>query len=143
MKKVYVVMVGDLFHYGHVEYLKSARSLGDYLVVGVVPDNEAANYKRWPVMTADERKRVILGCRYVDEVIDQSGPTTTTFMRKNGFEVFAYATQDEEENQRNVKEFYSDLDSKYIVKLPYTDGISTTQILERIRNGSDYEGEKE
>jgi len=132
IKKVYVVMVGDLFHHGHVEFLRRARALGDYLVVGVVPDGESAAYKREPVMTAEERRRVILGCRYVDEVIDQSGPTTTRFMKEKGFSVFAYAVSTEEENQRNLSSFYHDLDPNYIVRLPYTKGISTTMLIDRI-----------
>ena len=35
MVRVYVDMVADLFHYGHVELLRQARALGDYLLVGI------------------------------------------------------------------------------------------------------------
>ena len=35
MVRVYVDMVADLFHYGHVAFLKKARASGDYLLVGV------------------------------------------------------------------------------------------------------------
>ena len=31
--RIYTDMVADLFHYGHVEFLKRARALGDYLLV--------------------------------------------------------------------------------------------------------------
>ena len=41
MIRVYADMVGDLFHYGHVEFLEKARALGDYLIVGVHGDNDA------------------------------------------------------------------------------------------------------
>lgn len=53
--RVYVDMVGDLFHAAHVALLREARSHGDRLVVGVLSDETAASYKRRPIMTLAER----------------------------------------------------------------------------------------
>ena len=61
-------MVGDLFHYGHVEMLRRARALGDELLVGVVSDDDVETYKRRPVLSLEERVRVIQSCKYVDAV---------------------------------------------------------------------------
>ncbi len=64
--RVYVDMVGDLFHAGHVALLRAARALGDELVVGVLSDADAAAYKRTPVMTLEERlAEAVLGQRLV------------------------------------------------------------------------------
>jgi cytidyltransferase-like protein len=68
MVTVYVDMVGDLFHYGHVEMLRRARDLGDELLVGVTGDDTVEGYKRRPVLSLAERVRVISACRYVDRV---------------------------------------------------------------------------
>ena len=57
--RVYVDMVGDLFHAGHVSLLGEARRHGDWLVVGVLSDDTAASYKRRPIMTLAERVAVI------------------------------------------------------------------------------------
>lgn len=73
----YADMVGDLFHAGHVSFLQKARAAaaeraGDrdvHLVVGVMADDDAAAYKRKPVLTLAERAGVIAGCRHVDEVL--------------------------------------------------------------------------
>jgi ethanolamine-phosphate cytidylyltransferase len=70
--RVYVDMVGDLFHAGHVSLLREARQHGDWLVVGVLSDDTAASYKRRPIMSLGERVAVIESCRYVDEVIEDS-----------------------------------------------------------------------
>jgi ethanolamine-phosphate cytidylyltransferase len=70
--RVYVDMVGDLFHAGHVSLLREARQHGDWLVVGVLSDDTAASYKRRPIMSLAERVAVIESCRYVDEVIEDS-----------------------------------------------------------------------
>lgn len=67
--RVYVDMVGDLFHAGHVELLRAARSHGDWLIVGVLSDETAAAYKRRPIMTLAERVAVIESCKHVDEII--------------------------------------------------------------------------
>ena len=67
--RVYVDMVGDLFHAGHVELLRAAKAHGDRLIVGVLADETAEAYKRRPIMTLSERVAVVEACRYVDEVI--------------------------------------------------------------------------
>jgi len=46
MTRVYVDMVADLFHPGHVNILRSARALGHELVVGFHSDQDATAYKR-------------------------------------------------------------------------------------------------
>ena len=55
MRRVYVDMVGDLFHRGHVELLRAARGFGDYLIVGVLSDANVSAYKRVPVLTCKRR----------------------------------------------------------------------------------------
>ena len=56
---VYVDMVGDLFHYGHVNMLRNAKNQGDILYVGVHNDLDVKSYKRTPIMTMEERIKVI------------------------------------------------------------------------------------
>ena len=48
-------MVADLFHYGHVNFLRQARKYGDYLMVGVHADETVMSYKRRPILSRDER----------------------------------------------------------------------------------------
>ncbi len=69
MIRVYTDMVADLFHYGHMRFLKKARALGDYLLVGICPDDVLVSYKRRPILTMQERVASVSGCRYVDEVL--------------------------------------------------------------------------
>ena len=69
MIRVYADMVADLFHFGHLEFLKKARALGDYLLVGISADDVVEVDKRRPILTMEERVASVAGCRYVDEVI--------------------------------------------------------------------------
>ncbi|KAL1915836.1 uncharacterized protein VTP21DRAFT_6224 [Calcarisporiella thermophila] len=70
-KVVYVDGTFDLFHVGHIEFLKRAKALGDYLLVGVHDDMTVNKIKgsNYPVMNLHERVLSVLQCRYVDEVI--------------------------------------------------------------------------
>lgn len=68
---VYIDGAFDLFHAGHVEILKSARQLGDFLLVGIHTDQIVSEQRgiHFPLMHLHERSLSVLACRYVDEVI--------------------------------------------------------------------------
>ena len=60
----------DLLHVGHVAMLQEAKSVCDYLIVGlhVDPSLERSN-KNKPVQSLIERQIQLKGCKYVDEII--------------------------------------------------------------------------
>jgi ethanolamine-phosphate cytidylyltransferase len=68
---VYMDGAFDLFHAGHVETLKLARAMGDFLLVGIHSDQIVSAHRgpNHPVMHVHERSLSVLACRYVDEVI--------------------------------------------------------------------------
>ncbi|XP_068643836.1 ethanolamine-phosphate cytidylyltransferase-like [Aristolochia californica] len=68
---VYIDGAFDLFHVGHVEILKHAKQLGDFLLVGVHNDQTVSERRgaHHPIMHLHERSLGVLACRYVDEVI--------------------------------------------------------------------------
>ncbi|KAF8931898.1 Ethanolamine-phosphate cytidylyltransferase [Dissophora ornata] len=70
-KVVYVDGGFDLFHVGHIEFLRRARAMGDYLVVGVHDDQtvEAIKGDRHPLLSLHERVLSVLACRYVNDVV--------------------------------------------------------------------------
>jgi len=64
----------DLFHEGHVEFLRRCRAIADTtphgsVVVGLNTDRFAAAYKRPPVIPYHGRESVLRACRYVDDVV--------------------------------------------------------------------------
>ncbi|KAJ6865651.1 ethanolamine-phosphate cytidylyltransferase-like [Populus alba x Populus x berolinensis] len=68
---VYIDGAFDLFHAGHVEILKLARALGDFLLVGIHNDQIVSSKRgaHRPIMNLHERSLSVLACQYVDEVI--------------------------------------------------------------------------
>jgi ethanolamine-phosphate cytidylyltransferase len=131
MKKVYVDMVGDLFHQGHVELLKAARAFGDYLLVGVLSDQVVSAYKRQPIMTMEERISVIQACRYVDEVLPEAPDIVTSeFLRTHGIALVIHGSDISEEV---IKVIYNEPQQEGKFKLvKRTGAISTTELINRI-----------
>src|SRR3989344_5626696 len=70
--RVYTYGVFDLFHSGHIELLKEAKKLGDYLIVGLFTDEVAKGFKREPVIPLQHRKKMLEHCIFVDKVVEQS-----------------------------------------------------------------------
>lgn len=128
---VYVDMVADMFHAGHVNMLKRAHEAGDYLVVGLMSDEDTASYKRKPICTLAERAKVVEACKYVDKVIPGSPLRITDELIDNeGIDIVLHG---DDMNEETLKQFYSVAMNRGILKtLPYTPGISTSDIIGRI-----------
>jgi len=129
--RVYIDMVGDLFHAGHVAALKKARAFGDYLIVGVCSDETCASYKRWPILTMEERIGEIESCKYVDEIIpDSPEETTKEWIEKYKIDIVVHGDDFDEES---LRKYYGDpIDMGIFRTIPYTKGISTSEIIHRI-----------
>jgi len=133
--RVYVDMAADLFHYGHIEFLKQARALGDYLLVGVHGDDELIAHKRKPILTIEERVACVAGCRYVDEVLPNAPwITDRDWIEKHGINLVVHG------NDYSLE----DLDNTHSVPIGmgifrsvnYTSGISTTEIIQRCKDSA-------
>jgi ethanolamine-phosphate cytidylyltransferase len=64
-KIVYVAGAFDLFHIGHLDFLEKAKSLGDFLIVGLHTDPIVNQYKggNYPIMNLHERVLSVLACK--------------------------------------------------------------------------------
>jgi len=68
---VYVDGSFDVFHPGHISVLRDAKERGDFLLVGVWPDDvvSAERGSHFPILNVHERALSVLACCYVDEVV--------------------------------------------------------------------------
>lgn len=72
MKRVITYGTFDLLHYGHINLLKRAKELGDYLIVAVSTDEFNWNEKqKRSYYTYEQRKTMVEAVRYVDLVIPE------------------------------------------------------------------------
>ncbi|MCI0845826.1 MAG: adenylyltransferase/cytidyltransferase family protein [Chloroflexi bacterium] len=132
MKRVYVDMVADLFHYGHVEFLKQARALGDYLLVGIHSDDVVAAHKRKPVLTMQERVASVAGCKYVDEVLpDAPWITGREWIKEHDIHIVAHGDDYSTEQLKSTHS--APIEMGILLSVHYTPGISTTEIIRRCK----------
>ena len=72
MKRVITYGTFDVLHYGHVNLLKRAKALGDYLIVALSSDEFNAIKNKKSYYTYEQRKMILEACRYVDLVIPEN-----------------------------------------------------------------------
>ena len=126
---VYVDMVADLFHFGHVDFLRRAKEHGDILKVGIHNDKTVESYKRQPIMNMKERISVVESCKYVDEVIPNAPLVVSRdYLASHNVDIVIHASGLTEESK--IMMYGEILDKLKIID--YTDGISTSIILERV-----------
>lgn len=138
IKKVYTGGTFDLFHRGHVNFLRQCKEIGNYVVVSLNTDDFIERYKgKPPIMTYDERREVLLSCRYVDEVIpntdgEDSKPTILTVQPQFLVIGSDWAKKDYYK-QMNFTQKWLDENNIILIYIPYTENISTTLIKEKLK----------
>jgi len=79
---VYAGIVGDLFHYGHLQLLKSAKSYGNLLICGVITDKGVSEYRETPIVNLKERLATVLSINCVDQAMVQKTRDPTENLKK-------------------------------------------------------------
>lgn len=139
--RIYTGGTFDLFHAGHVEFLKKCAQLGE-VVVSLNTDEFIQAYKgKPPVMSYAERLGVLAGCRYVSRVIPNSGGADSKpAIRSVMPDLIAIGTDWARKDYFAQMQFDVDwLEANGIglVYLPYTLGISSTEVKKRLRDTID------
>ena len=132
MIRVYVDMVADLFHVGHVNLMRNAKQFGDYLIVGVHSDEEVASYKRRPIINEKDRYEIVENCRLVDKIIKGSPLLITEeFIKKHNIDLVVHG---DDISAAVAYQHHIILKLGIVKYVPYTAGTSTTKIIEKIKN---------
>ena len=132
MIRIYADMGADLFHYGHMRFLKKAHALGDHLLVGICADDVLVSYKRRPILTMEERVASVAGCRYVDEVLPNAPPMVDrAWIEKYDIDLVVHGDDYSQEQQ----EYYYKVPIEMGIfrTVAYTQSISTTEIIRRCK----------
>lgn len=124
----------DLIHPGHVSYLTEAKKLGDILVVGLNSDDSVRRQGKGrgrPVMNQEERAAVLSGLKPVDHVLIFDEDTPINLIKELVPDVLVKGGDWAVENivGRDVVEAGGGI----VRAIPYIEGNSTTNIVERIK----------
>ncbi len=119
----------DIIHKGHVRYLRQAKSLGDILIVGLNSDGSVKRIKPGrPINPEDDRAEVLSSLEMVDYVV--------IFEEDTPYELIKFLRPHilVKGGDWKVDDIIgSDLVEK-TVSLPYVEGVSTTEIIKKIKN---------
>ena len=127
-KVVYVAMVGDLLHAGHINILETAAKLGD-VVVGVITDEAALRYKRLPFLPYEDRVRVVGSVRGVTRIVPQRTLSYEENLRLYRPDHVVHGDDWRGGIQADVRRRVIEILAEWggqIVEVPYTQGISST-----------------
>jgi glycerol-3-phosphate cytidylyltransferase len=139
---VYTCGTFDLFHPGHIAFLKRCSRLAGpdgTLTVGLNTDQFVMSYKqRLPVMQFDERWSMLKECRYVTKIMRNIGgadlrPSISSC--RPGIDIIAVGSDwacKDYFSQTGLTDCWLESNNIILVYLPYTAGISTSQLRERI-----------
>jgi len=122
----------DLLHKGHIEYLKEAKALGDYLIIGLNSDNSVKNIKgpNRPINNEIDRAGLLLALRYVDYVIlfDELTPLKLITAIKPDILVKGGDWQKKDIIGWDIVESYGGK----VLSLSFIPGYSTTELIKKI-----------
>jgi len=126
VKKIITYGTFDLLHWGHIRLLQRAKSLGDYLIVGLSTDEFNAIKHKEAYHSYEHRKYILEAIKYVDEIIpEEDWDQKVTDIKKYNVDTFVMG--DDWKGQFDFLKTQCE-----VVYLPRTSGISTTQIKEDI-----------
>jgi len=133
---VYVAMAADIIHLGHINIIEIAAALGP-VVIGLLTDDAIQSYKRQPIITWEQRRKVISSVKGVSIVIPQ---TTHDYVQNLETLRPAYVVHGSDwktGTQSAVRQRVFETLNKWggqLVEPEYTGGISTTQIIHKCKN---------
>ena len=122
MKKVITYGTYDLLHVGHINLLRRAKELGDYLIVVLSSDEFNAKKKKKAYHSYEDRKIILEAIKYVDEVLPEyTWEQKIDDVVNNNVDIFVMG-----DDWKGKFDFLKDYCE--VVYLPRTEGISTSKI---------------
>ena len=135
---VYADGTFDLFHSGHIAFLKQAKSYGNYLIVGVLDNPSIASYKPEPILSLQERAHFLQSIQIIDEIIAPApfpgrhqGELNDDFLDQHRIDYVAYSGDLGEWSDH----YQAPIKRNIMKTFPYShDELSSSEIVRRILN---------
>lgn len=130
----YTTGVYDMFHIGHLNILRRAKELCDYLIVGVSTDELVLKEKKHlPIIKFEERCEIVGAIKYVDQVVPQVDKNKYAAWEKYKFnKMFVGSDWKGTEAWNGFEKQFAPLGVD-IVYLSHTDGISSSMLREKLK----------
>ncbi len=133
-KIVYVGMVADFLHPGHINIIKEARKLGT-VTVGLLTDEAVSSYKRIPIFSFKQRSEIVENIKGVSSVIPQTTLDYIPNLEKINPDYVVHGDDwkvgVQQKERQKVIDFLNEYGGK-LVEIKYTPNISSTSIIEKV-----------
>ncbi len=131
----YTTGVYDMFHIGHLNILKKAKAMCEYLIVGVTTDQLSINRKnKKPVICEQDRVEIVKAIRYVDRVELQEDMDKISAVKKYGADaVFVGSDWKGTPAWDNYEKQFAEVGCD-VVYLDHTDGISSSILRKKLNS---------
>jgi len=125
----------DMFHVGHLNLLKNAKSQCDYLIVGVNSDELIESYKKKKaIVPLEERMQIVQAIRYVDEIIPVDSLDKEIIWKQKHYDLL-FIGDDWKGNERWIQtEKVMAKHGVKVIYLPYTTGTTSTMLREKLES---------
>lgn len=133
--RIYIDGIFDLFHRGHIDVLRKAKEFrkNSTLIVGIISDNDATEYKRKPIYNEEDRYLLVSSIKYVDEVVFGSPLILTKeFVKKHNIDIILHSFSNISDFEKQ-KTFTSEFEDIFYI-IPYNSCISTSDLIKKIKD---------
>ena len=135
VKTVYVVMSADILHNGHINVISTARKYGR-VILGLLTDSAIASYKRLPLLSYNERKKIVENIKGIYKVVPQETLDYVPNLKKYKPDYVVHGDDWKVGIQKKVREEVIQILSEWngkLIEVSYTKGVSSTYLINKIR----------
>jgi phosphoenolpyruvate phosphomutase len=129
-KKVYIAISADILHHGHINLINKASEYGE-LIVGVLTDEAVASYKRYPILSYEERIGIISNIKGVQQVVPQTSIDYVENLEKFRPDYVVHGDDWIDSIQSKVRARVIETLALWcgeLIEIPYTQGVSIDKL---------------
>ena len=130
-KIVYAYVVADLLHIGHIIALENAKKYGDKLMVGVLTEEATMEKKPKPILSLNERIRLVKSLKCVDLVVAQETYTPNENIKKFKPDILMESDSHSEKDLKKTRRIAKSLGCEVVIT-PYYSKQSSTMIKDKV-----------
>ncbi len=137
-KTSYISLTADTIHHGHMKLLEKAREYGD-IIIGLMTSSAVAEFKRIPILTFEQRKKIIMNFAGVKQVVKQDSWDYSPYVKKLKPDYLIHGDDWKVGYQKEIRQKVIKALKSYggkLIEIPYTKGVSSSALSNYLASNS-------
>ena len=137
-KIAYISLTADTIHHGHIKLLEKAREYGD-ITIGLMTSSAVADFKRIPILTFDQRKKILMNFKGVKQVIKQETWDYSNYVKKIKPNYLVHGDDWKTGYQKEIRTKILNALKSYggkLIEIPYTRGVSSSALSDQLASST-------